>query len=390
MKSYWLATSCLVLSLLASCGKKEHEDKGNKDNSTQPTEAEVSFYAQKEMRRAVVEDDLPALKRVLLENSFIDLNEILFDGETYLTLAIKYNFNQIRNFLIEKGADVNKANINKETPLMMAILKGRSNSVRVLLDLKVDLDKRNAEGDTALILALKKIDEDAALLLINQGANLTLVDKLDRSPLRIAEENRMTAVAELIQNYLKVEVGAPDLASYRSVLNQGDYSRLKKIDQAFPGLLKSYDNCNPLAILVDSKDENKAVLAADYLLSLNISNVDGPKEAEVTPLIKSTVAKKQKFVDLYLNHNANPHLWDKDGKSALIHAIELNSLDLVKSLIKFSAAEKYTFRKDGKKITISACTTAKEMAKKLRTSEEKNTNDKIQSELDCGFLSWLF
>ncbi|WPU63251.1 ankyrin repeat domain-containing protein [Peredibacter starrii] len=390
MKSYWLATSCLVLSLLASCGKKEHEDKGNNDISTQPTEAEVSFYAQKEMRRAVVEDDLPALRRVLMENSFINLNEILFDGETYLTLAIKYNFNQIRNFLIEKGADVNKANINKETPLMVAIAKGRSNSVRVLLDLKVDLNKKNAEGDTALIVAIKNLDEDSANLLINQGASLTIPDKLDRSPLRIAEENQMTRIAELIQTYLKVEVGAPDLASYRSVLGQADYTMVKKLNQLFPTLLKSYDNCNPLSILVDSRDENKAILTAEYLLNENLSDIDGPKDAEITPLIKSTVLKKQKFVDLYLSHNANPHLWDKDGKSALIHAIELNSLPLVKSLIKFSAAEKYTFRKDGKKVTISACATAKEMAKKLRSSEEKEINSKIQGELDCGFLSWLF
>ena len=55
----------------------------------------------------------------------------------------------------------------------------------------------------------------------------------------------------------------------------------------------------------------------------------------------------------------------------------------------FSAVEKYTYIKDGKKITYNACTIAKEMASKLTTPSEKEANKKIRRSLDCGFLNWL-
>ena len=355
----------------------------------QPSEAEVSFYALKEVRRAVVENDLPGLKRVLLENPDTDLDQILFDGDTYLILAIKNNFTQIRNFLIEKGADVNMPNVNKETPLIVAISKKLTNSVKVLLDLKVDLEKRDANGDTALLMALKNKDEEVALLLIKQGANLETVDKADKSPLNIADNNQLNTASDLIKSILQVEFGAPDLASFRSVLNQGDVKRLNTILTRYPKLVGDYEACNPLALVIDVKDENAAMRSAELLISYQ-ANVNGPKDAELTPLIKATTSKKQNFARLYLSANANPQLLDKDGKSALIHAVELNDAPLVELLLSYSAVEKYTFRKDGKKITYNACTIAREMAKKLDNSLEKKANQEIQNSLDCGFLNWLF
>lgn len=349
----------------------------------------MSFFALKEIRRSVIENDLSSLKRVLLENSNIDLNAILFDGETYLTLAIQNNFTQIRNFLIEKGANLERANINKETPLMVAIMKGHINSVKVLLDFKVDLEKKNAEGDTALLMSLKKSNEQVALLLIKQGANLEINDKNDKSPLRIAEENHLANAAELINSILQVDIGAPDLASFRSVLTQGDTKRLNTILTRYPKLVSDYETCNPLALLVDSKDENAAMRSAELLLNFR-ANVNGPEDAELTPLIKATVSKKQNFARLYLSSNANPQLLDKEGKSALIHAVELNNPHLVELLLSYSAVEKYTFRKNGKKITYNACSIAKDMLKKLQTDGERKNNEIIQDQLDCNFFSWPF
>lgn len=377
------------MSLLVSCGKKAETQDKSKAETVQPSEAEVSFYALKEVRRAVVENDLPALQRVLRENPDIDLNQILFDGDTYLILSIKYNYPQIRNFLWEKGADLNRPNVNKETPLMVAISKGRLNSVKVLLDLKVDLERKDTNGETALLLALKNLNEEVALLLIKQGANLETNDKLDRSPLRVAEESHLVNAVELIKSILQVEFGAPDLASFRSVLTQGDVKRLNTILTRYPKLVGDYETCNPLALLVEVKDENAAIRSAELLLNYQ-ANVNGPKGAELTPLIKATTSKKQNFARLYLSSRANPQLLDKDGKSALIHAVEMNDAYMVELLLSYSAVERYTFRKDGKKITYNACTIARDMEKKLETDFEKNANKEIQSNLDCGLLNWLF
>lgn len=391
MKSLWISLATLTLTLtITGCGKKaEVKDPETQDKNISPSTAEVNFYVLKEMKRTVYENKLDALKKVLRENPNIDLNAIMDDGDTYLTVAIKKDFREIRNYLIEKGASVERANVNKNTPLIVAVNKGMLNSVKVLLDLKVDLEKRNNEGDTALHAAIKNSQDEIALLLIKQGSNIEALDGKNRSAIRLAEDFNVPLSLELLKSVLQVEVGAPDIASFRNILTQGDLKRLNNVLTRYPRLANDYESINPLALVIEVKDENVAMRSAEVLIQYE-ANVNGPKDAEVTPLIKATLTEKSKFANLYLQSNANPQLLDKEGKSALIHAVELNNIEMVDMLLSFSAVEKYTFRKDGKKITYNACDVARETAKKLDNDAEKKINEKIKDSLDCGFLRWLF
>jgi ankyrin repeat protein len=391
MKSLLIPFCTLLLTLtVTGCGKKaENKESENQDKSIEPSTAEVNFFALKEMERSVVENDLKALKKVLQDNPNIDVNAILNDGDTYLIKAIKKDFRDIRNYLIDRGASIERANINRNTPLIVASMRGLTNTVRVLLDSKVDLEKKNNEGDTALHVAIKNSQDEIATLLIKQGANVETLDAKSKSSLRLAEDFNVPMCLELLQSILKVEIGAPDIAGFRSIITNGDLKRLNNVLTRYPKIVNDYEAINPLALTVDLKDENTAMRSAEILLNYE-ANVNGPKNAEVTPLIKATMNKKQKFANLFLSSNANPQLLDKDGKSALIHAIELNNLELVDLLLSYSAVEKYSFRKDGKKITYSACDIARTKAKTLQTTEEKNINEKIKDSLDCGFLNWLF
>lgn len=391
MKSF-LSPLCtfLLLTAVTSCGKKaEVKDSATNDKEIAPSTAEVNFYALKEIRRAVTENDLESLKKTIRENPGIDLNAILTDGDTYLALAIKKDFRDIRNYLIEKGASIEKANVNKNTPLIIASTRGLVNTVKILLDLKVDLEKKNNDGDTALHAAIKNGQDEIALLLIKQGANIETLDGKNRSAIRLAEEFNLPLSLDLLKSILQVEVGAPDIASFRSILTQGDLKRLNNVLTRYPKIVNDYESINPLALLVEVKDENSAMRSAEMLIQYE-ANINGPQDAEITPLIKATVTEKQKFANLYLAQKANPQLLDKDGKSALIHAVELNNIEMVDLLLTYSAVEKYTFRKDGKKITYSACDVARATLKTLKTDEEKKVNEKIKDSLDCGFLRWLF
>jgi ankyrin repeat protein len=265
-----------------------------------------------------------------------------------------------------------------------------TNTVRVLLDSKVDLEKKNIEGDTALHAAIKNNRDEIATLLVKQGANIDVLDGKFKNAIKLAEEYNVPTCLELLFSILKVEAGAPDIASFRNIISQGDLKRLNNVLTRYPSIVADYESINPLALTVELKDENTALRSAEMLLHYE-ANVNGPVDAEVTPLIKATLNKKKNFANLFLSSNANPQLLDKDGKSALIHAVELNNLELVKLLLSFSAVEKYSFRKDGKKITFDACDTAKAIGKTFTTgSDEKKTNDKVKDALDCGFLSWLF
>lgn len=382
------------LSILAfvSCGKKAEMDEKKTVDNLSPTMAEVHFKALKELKKAIYDNKLSTVKKIIIENPGIDLNQTFSEtGETFLIIAIKKDFRSIRNYLIEKGANLDQPNVNKETPLIAAVLSSQVNSVKVLLDYKVDLEKRELNGDTALHIALKNSNDEIALILIRQGANIYTTDKREKSPLKIAQENGLVQSVEAIMTIMDLESGAPDLTTYRNVITQGDYKKLNSLLTRFPKIAsdKLYQSINPLALLVEVKNEQSAIRSAEILIN-NQTNVNGPEEAEQTPLIKATVRQKRGFANLYLTSEANPQLLDKEGKSALVHAVQLNNPEIVDLLLSYSAVEKYTFRKDGKKVTFNVCTIANEMASKLKTSQEKEANKKIRRSLDCGFFNWIF
>lgn len=355
--------------------------------------AEARFNTLKELKEALNRNDFEALKKCLDKNPDIDLDEIIYEtGETLLITAIKKDYREIRNLLIDEGVSLEKTNSNKETPLIAAVLADQENSVKVLLDLKVELEKKDINGDTALHAALKKSNDTLSLLLIREGASIYTLDAKEKNALRIALDNNVPESLNLIKSIMEMEIGSPDITMFRNILLSGDHHRLKNVLARYPRIAteKTYQFINPLALLVGVKDEINAFRSAELLIQYE-ANVNGPEGVDQTPLIKATISRKRSFVNLYLSSKANPQLLDKDGKSALIHAVEANNAELVDLLIAYSAAEEYTFRRNGRRITYKACDIAKKVGKTLGDDEAaKVTNKRIRESLDCGLLRRFF
>lgn len=384
--------SILVLATLVSCGKKPEIKNEATTKTTSPSEAEAQFTALKELRTALRENDVKTFRTVLKKNPGVDLNEQFRDtGETLLTIAIKRDHRDIRDILLENGAKPERANLNQETPLLVAVAENHLNSVIILCNLKVDLETRDSNRDTALHVALKKGHDRLALELLQRGADLKSLDGRRQEPLKLAERSNVPESLRFIRGRLDLEFGAPDLKRFREIVEKGDYQTLEVVVGRYPVVAteETYESINPLALLVKVPNESNALRSARILLA-NRANVDGPLGAEQSPLIKATVNKKQSFVKLYLSSRAKTELVDNDGRSALIHAIMQNNLDLVNLLLDYSAVEKYTFRRDGMKITFDACDVAKDVARAVMNEEDRQTNKKIRKSLGCGFLGGLF
>ena len=75
--------------------------------------------------------------------------------------------------LIEANADVNLANASGFTPLMAASRSGFVDVMARLLEKGAELDARDAANQTALVWAALANQEQAAILLISKGADLT-------------------------------------------------------------------------------------------------------------------------------------------------------------------------------------------------------------------------
>ena len=122
-----------------------------------------------------------------------------------LMYAAEKGHHQCMDILIQAGADVN-AGVNCK-PLMMATVAFQYESMRKLIHAGADVNTTNNSGMTALLLACKRSLPCCVKLLIQQGANVNIRDKLGTSPLISIVVSRVN-YAELLCLDLLLRAGA--------------------------------------------------------------------------------------------------------------------------------------------------------------------------------------
>jgi uncharacterized protein len=104
-------------------------------------------------------------------------------GETPLMLAAINNQLDLAKVLIARGADVNREGW---TPLHYAATKGHREMMRLLLENDAYIDSESANGTTPLMMAAFSTSPLAVKLLLEEGADPTLVNHGNASALDIA------------------------------------------------------------------------------------------------------------------------------------------------------------------------------------------------------------
>lgn len=104
-------------------------------------------------------------------------------GESSLMLAAINNYMELAKVLIARGADVNREGW---TPLHYAATKGHREMMRLLLENDAYIDSESANGTTPLMMAAFSTSPLAVKLLLEEGADPTLVNHGNASALDIA------------------------------------------------------------------------------------------------------------------------------------------------------------------------------------------------------------
>ncbi len=104
-------------------------------------------------------------------------------GETPLMLAAINNQLELAKVLIARGADVNREGW---TPLHYAATKGHREMMRLLLENDAYIDSESANGTTPLMMAAFSTSPLAVKLLLEEGADPTLINHGNASALDIA------------------------------------------------------------------------------------------------------------------------------------------------------------------------------------------------------------
>jgi ankyrin repeat protein len=135
-------------------------------------------------------------------------------GETPLMLAAINNYLELAKVLIQRGADVNKPGWS---PLHYASTRGHREMMRLLIEHEAYIDSETENGTTPLMMAAYFASPLAVKLLLEEGADPTLVNSANVSALDMAlsKERHQSAFyirafteAWFIQNPIKEESAA--------------------------------------------------------------------------------------------------------------------------------------------------------------------------------------
>ena len=138
-----------------------------------------------------LQSEAPKAAMVLAKHPNTNLNAQNRLGETPLMLAAINNQLDLAKVLISRGADVNREGW---TPLHYAASKGHREMMRLLMDNDAYIDSESGNGTTPLMMAAFSNSPLAVKLLLEEGADPTLVNHANASALDIAlsKENQQS------------------------------------------------------------------------------------------------------------------------------------------------------------------------------------------------------
>jgi ankyrin repeat protein len=130
-----------------------------------------------------LQSESPKSAMVLAKHPKTNVNVQNRLDETPLMLAAITNQLELAKVLIEQGADVNRPGW---TPLHYAATRGHREMMRLLLDNDAYIDSESANGTTPLMMAAYSAPPLAVKLLLEEGADPTLINSGHASALDLA------------------------------------------------------------------------------------------------------------------------------------------------------------------------------------------------------------
>ncbi|TVQ82573.1 MAG: hypothetical protein EA357_08965 [Micavibrio sp.] len=309
-------------------------------NKADPYLAADDTYGTTVIDRIISRDAVDMLD--ILRKAGIDLNKPDSRGETPLYKAVAEDKPETVKKLLLWGADPLRAEAGQMTPVMLAFKRGYSEVLDALLShrtVQVNLNRPEMFGMENAPLLHQILDfgsEELAPALLKYGVDVNIYDADGRTPIQyaiskgelkyvslLAEKGAdMNAMPSRGEGYLPLHF-ACDPWHWKNI-NTTDVLRVLLFTGADPNILDKKQNATPLTVLL--KKDNVADIAGcvDVLLKFNAVTNVYDKDGK-TPLLYAMELDRKKMqgiVEKLLEAGANPNLPDKNtGKTPLHYAV---------------------------------------------------------------------
>jgi ankyrin repeat protein len=243
-------------------------------------------------------------------------------SKTPLMHAASQGNDEVIKLLLARGAQVNVLT-DDGTPLMMAVIGGHTEALKLLLAAGADVKTVHRTGDNALIMAARQRsyrnptlepNSENVRLLLAHGADPNAKGDWGRTALMHA--NTAAKVKFLVAGGANVEA-------------RDEYGQTALMKAASDGYAAVVSALIESRVNVNAFD-NKSMTA--LLFSLDEENYVMGDERETLPARRLEVARR-----LLLAKSINVNAQNVNGETALIRAVRLGNVEIVKSLLDHGA-----------------------------------------------------
>lgn len=129
------------------------------------------------------------------------------NGEAAIHIVTKRRDMTYLRFILARGGNVNLQDGAGNSPLMLAVDAGWGEGIRELIHRRGNVNLANNGGETPLMRAVQRRDGEMVQLLLTNGADPDMVDRLAGMSARdyAARDTRAPAIAEALKNAPKVK-----------------------------------------------------------------------------------------------------------------------------------------------------------------------------------------
>uniref|UniRef100_UPI00398EA006 ankyrin repeat domain-containing protein 27 isoform X1 n=1 Tax=Pristiophorus japonicus TaxID=55135 RepID=UPI00398EA006 len=311
------------------------------------------------------------------------VNATDYHGSTPLHLSCQKGYQNVTLLLLDYKASTEVQDNNGNTPLHLACMRGHEDCVKALVYYHLNackLNMTNDKGDTPLHIAARWGYDGIIQVLLENGANTEIQNKMKETPLQCALNSKILDLLEVtnigndrghstLESVGKSPQPSTDAGSQKSSIStissisvemrhdeeKGKYKEVEKLLRAIAdgdvemvrylfewvdedpeeedGLVLKSEFCHPLCQCPKCEPVQKKLSSITINgLGVNSANQDG-----FTPLHVAALHGHFDLVSLLLRHGANVDMKNSHNSTPLHLACQHNDLQVVKYLLNYNA-----------------------------------------------------
>ena len=167
----------------------------------------LNRYKELLLFNCVFKEETVNIKQLIQDGVDINTKTLIRQDSIIYIAATKNYTSEFIKYLIGQGADVHALNKHNLSALVPAIINSNLDIINTLLAAGINIDiKEKISGNTAMHFAVTENNDRIIKLLLQYQPDISLVNNMGYTVLKIAEEQNNQQTAELLYKYKNYEI----------------------------------------------------------------------------------------------------------------------------------------------------------------------------------------